>query len=60
VCIRVCDQGFVFSRVVSIRRGSLGDSCLRFLDKGVEAVATVKTDGRSNIHVDLVWSACPS
>jgi hypothetical protein len=60
VCIRVCDQGFVFSRAVSIRRGSLGDSCLRFLDGGVEAAAAVKTGGGSNIHVDLVWNARPS
>jgi hypothetical protein len=45
---------------VSIRRGSLGDSCLRFLDGGVEAAAAVKTGGGSNIHVDLVWNARPS
>jgi hypothetical protein len=60
VCIRVCDQGFVFSRAVSIRRGSLGDSCLRFLDGGVEAAAVVKTGRKSNIHSDLVWSVRPS
>jgi hypothetical protein len=60
VYIRVCDQGFVFSCVVFIRRGSLGDSCLRFLDGGVEAAAAVKTGGGSNIHANLVWSACPS
>jgi hypothetical protein len=60
VCIRICDQGFVFSRVVSIRRGSLGDSCLRFLDGGVEVAATVKVGRGSNIYTDLVWSACPS
>jgi hypothetical protein len=60
VYIRVCDQGFVFSRAVSIRRGSLGDLCLLFLDRGVEAAATVKTGGGSNIHADLVWSAHPS
>jgi hypothetical protein len=59
-CIRVCDQGFVFSRAMSIRRGSLGDSYLRFLDGRVEAVAAVKIGGGSNIHVDLVWSARPS
>jgi hypothetical protein len=60
VCIRICDQRFVRSRAVSIRRRSLGDSCLRFLDEGVEATAIVKTGGGSNIHADLVWSARPS
>jgi hypothetical protein len=60
VCIRVCDQRFVFSRVVSIRRGSLEDSYLRFLDGGVEAATAVKTGRWSNIHADLVWSARPS
>jgi hypothetical protein len=60
VCIRICDQGFVFSRAVSIRRGLLGDSCLRFLDGGVEAAAAVKTGGRSNLHANLVWSVRPS
>jgi hypothetical protein len=45
---------------VSIRRRSLGDSYLRFLDGGVEAAAAVKTDGGSNIHADLDWSARPS
>jgi hypothetical protein len=57
VCIRVCNQGFVFSRVVSIRRGSLRDSCLQLLDGGVEAAAAVKTGRGNNIHADLVWSA---
>jgi hypothetical protein len=60
VCIRICDQGFVFSRAVSIRKRSLEDSCLRFLDGGVEAAATVKTGRGSNIHANLVWSARPS
>jgi hypothetical protein len=60
VCIRVCDQGFEFSCAVSIQRGSLGDSYLRFLDGGVEAVAAVKTGGGSNLHADLVWSVRPS
>ena len=59
VCIRICDQGFVFSHVVSIQRGSLGDSCLLFLDRGVEVAAAVKTDRGSNIYADLVWSARP-
>ena len=60
LCIRVCDQGFVFSRAVSIWRGSLWDSCLRFLDRGVGAVTAVKTSRESNIHIDLVWSMRPS